>query len=297
MSIIKDLMNAAAFISLPASVYVLTANAACLIAATIIVIYFYFQIKYTEQKYKDTVQKIKLQQDFFINILTHDLKTPTLAQLRGLELIQSNNINDIEKDELVLQIKDSCRHVLEMISKVLRIYIIENIFPVDSYESINIEEILLESFKQADDDAKVKNIEFIYLASGIDATVKAMKNDIKFVISNLLSNAVMYSYPEEKIFVKFERFQNRIKLEIISKGIILSEKECQNMFNISSYNSPQYSIIGHGINLYLCKIITDCYKGKIYADTDGEIYNRFTLELPATNYSEEISAAPVLVSY
>ena len=36
------------------------------------------------------------QQQFFTEVLAHDLKTPTLAQLRGLELIQNEIVGKID---------------------------------------------------------------------------------------------------------------------------------------------------------------------------------------------------------
>ena len=91
--------------------------------------------------------------------------------------------------------------------------------------------------------------------------------------------------------------QENGEYKIITKGIILTEDECRNMFNAALSKLPRYSVIGHGINLYLCKIIADCYKGKIYAQTDGEIYNKFTLELPLSQFSEAFSTSSLLTSY
>ncbi len=300
MSIIKDLINISLMIMLLFMLYKTDSSEVAVICISAFILMYclkYISLnRLVQQKVSKEAEK---QKQFFTEILAHDLKTPTLAQLRGLELIQNEVVGNIsdEQKELVEQIKDSCKYVLDMISQVLRIYNMENGAQRIVYEKVNMEELLLESFADVDYAAKEKNVEFVYLASGIDTILEAEKNDIKIVIMNLLLNAVVYSNCGEKIFIKFEKFSDYLRFEIITKGIILSEKECKNMFNTAFSAAPKYSIIGHGISLYLCKIIADCYKGKIYAETDGEIYNKFTLELPVMQYNEVYTAPPLITSY
>ncbi len=286
MSIIKDLINIILTIMLLLLLYKTEEDSVAIIcAAGFISLYLLKYFRLSKIVEKAINKEMEKQQKFFMEILTHDLKTPTLAQLRGLELIQNEISANMTSDqkELLNQIKNSCKYVLDMISQTLRIYHPENNIKNFTYEKVNMENLLYESFAEVNDVAKEKRIEFAYLASGINTVLEAEKSDLKIVINNMLMNAIIYSNSEEKIFIKFERYSNYLKFEILTKGMVLSEKECRKMFNNLSFDTPQYSIIGHNINLYLCKKITNCYKGKIYAQTDGKIYNKFTLELPLNN--------------
>lgn len=300
MSIIKDLINMSLMLALILLLY-RTNNLYVALACCSVFIFLYCIKSVSNKKFIQKVanKEIEKQQMFFIEVLTHDLKTPTLAQLRGLELIQNEVLGAIsdEQKELIVQIKDSCNYVLDMISQILRIYNLKNCVRYIKNDKVNMEELLFKSFEELDYAAKDKNIQFVYLASGVDTILEAESKDIKTAIMNLLMNAILYSDAGEKIFIKFERFSNCLKFEIITKGVILTEKECEDMFNSALSNVPQYSIIGHGINLYLCKIIADCYNGRIYAQTDGEIYNKFTLELPVIRDTELCSTSSILTSY
>lgn len=300
MSIIKDLINISLILVLFLLLYK-TNNfyVAITCCCVFIVLYCIKRVSIKKVIQKAANKEAEKQQLFFMEVLTHDLKTPTLAQLRGLELIQNEAMGAIsdEQKELIVQIKDSCNYVLEMISQILRIYNMKNCGKHFEYDKVNMEKLLLESFEELDYAAKEKNVQFVYLASGIDTILEAESKDIKTAIMNLLMNAILYSGIGEKIFIKFEKFSNYLKFEIITKGVILTEKECKEMFNSALSGVPQYSIIGHGISLYLCKIIADCYKGRIYAQTDGEIYNKFTLELPVVQYTELYPASSLLTSY
>ena len=61
--------------------------------------------------------EIEKQKEYFIETLVHDLKVPTLAQYRGLELLENEVVGNLseEQKELVSQIKYSCKYILDMI--------------------------------------------------------------------------------------------------------------------------------------------------------------------------------------
>lgn len=231
----------------------------------------------------ESEKEMERQKEYFIETLIHDLKIPTLAQLRGLELIERGALGKINKDqrELVEEIQDSCKYILNMISMVLNTYRFENGQNRLIYEKFCINSLLLDCFNEISPLAQEKNINFTYSSTQENTTIDADKAEIKKVIINLLSNAIVYSNKNESINVDISTENNYLKFNITSKGIRLSERECTNIFNkVSVDNSPKYTTIGHGIALYLCKKIIDLHNGKIYATTDGKDTNSFTFVIP-----------------
>lgn len=228
-------------------------------------------------------KEIERQKECFIETLIHDLKIPTLAQLRGLELIKNGVMGDInsEQNELLHQIENSCKYILEMISMVLKTYRLENGQKHIVYENINIPELILEVFEEMKNNAKEKNIILMLDMHNLEnLTVEADMEDLKTVFINLLSNAIMYSKKSQQIIVTVKKVDNYAHFEIINKGITLSERDCLTMFNKTIDSTPKYSTVGHGITLYLCKKIIESHKGEIYASTDGYETNKFTFTLP-----------------
>ena len=53
----------------------------------------------------------------YITILSHDLKIPTIAQIRALELLLNGNYGSLnnEQKEILLLILDSCKHLYKVI--------------------------------------------------------------------------------------------------------------------------------------------------------------------------------------
>lgn len=244
-------------------------------------------IKYMISMYEniESEKEIERQKEYFIETLIHNLKIPTIAQLRGLELMSTGVLGTLteEQKELVTQIQDSCKHILDMISMVLNTYRLESGQNHLYYERFSVAELLISCFEDLSSAAKEKNITLVYAASQDDTTVEADPAEIKKVITNLLDNAIIYSNRDEQIVVDITTQNNQLKCTITSCGITLSERDCLTAFNRLGSNAPKYTTIGHGIGLYLCKKIIDVHHGKIFASTDGEKTTTFTFIIPQYN--------------
>ncbi len=227
-------------------------------------------------------KEIERQKEYFIETLIHDLKVPTLAQLRGLELLQNETLGSIslEQKELVSNISESCKYILTMISMVLNTYRFENGRSALYYEDFDLSLVVVECCDMISRLAKEKNIKFKFNSAVENTFLEADKEEIKKVIINLLTNAITYSNKNECVTIEITSENNSLKLSVTSKGISLSNRECLNLFERSSESNPKYTTVGHGISLYLCKKIIDTHNGKIFASTDGNMTNTFSFVLP-----------------
>ncbi len=226
--------------------------------------------------------EIEKQKEYFIETLVHDLKVPTLAQYRGLELLENEvvgNLNE-EQKELVSQIKYSCKYILDMISMLLNTYRIESGQMCLVYENFSLAELVLESFEDMSPLVKDKNLTLVYAATEDDTNLRADKRELKRVIMNLILNAIMYSRSGEKIEVTVKSCGNELKVSVKSMGITLLREQCVNIFEKINNKNSKFAPIGHGISLYLCQRIIDEHNGKFFVSTDGRRTNEFTFIVP-----------------
>lgn len=228
------------------------------------VLFLYFSINYFLLK----IRHKKLVEQF-TEALLHDLKTPTLAQLRGVELLQKNMADDIkpEHKELASQIEESCKYTLDMISMLLKTYRIEAGNKRLLIKSFSLSELLEECFNEISLKAQEKNLEFVYKPAEQNLFVEADREDIKTVISHLLMKAVINSNKNEKIFVSLDFNSKQLRIVIKNKGAVLSE-------------TSTYSAIGESIKLSLSKKIIDFHHGSISAVREGADTNRFMFTMP-----------------
>lgn len=257
------------------------------------------EVKYIVVMYEniELEKEIEKQKEYFVETLIHDLKVPTLAQLRGLELLEHGTIGSVnlEQKELLLQIKDSCRYILDMISMVLNTYRLESGQASLEFETFDMAELLLNCFEEMSAVAKEKNLTFVYASQKVDARVDGDKEKIKKVIINLLSHAVIYSNRNESIVTTISIENDTLSFNITSTGITLSERECSTMFERITEKTSKYTTVGHGIGLYYCKKIIDLHNGKIFASTNGKSSNSVTFMLPLQQ--QKISSISVLPQF
>ena len=160
-----------------------------LILATIILFIICFIL------YKNKIN----QRKYFINVLTHDLRVSTLAQLRGLELLERDNT----KDEILSDIKESCIYTLDMISMLLNIYKYESGELFLKYSYFDISNILSDTIEFFSRKALNKNICFVNISEKI--IVYADIDLIRKLIVNLVDTAISHARGGSKICVFIEK--------------------------------------------------------------------------------------------
>lgn len=232
-------------------------------------------------KNRNTVRNLLLaQKKYFSLLLTHDLKIPTLAQLRGLQALKNKNTGElnIEQREIISQIEYSCNYILDMISMIINTYQFEANEHKLIYEKFSMSELLIKCFEELSERSKEKNLTFIYTQSAEDTKIEADKKEIKRVIINLLNNAINHSFSGSQIEVNIYTSRNNLKLTI--SGMQLNFNEQNKLFNKSYSYIPEYSTIGQNIGMYLSKKIIEFHKGKIYSSHDTKVNNILAFEIP-----------------
>ena len=72
----------------------------------------------------DSERKLQTQRETFVASLGHDLKNPTIAQIRSLELLLKGSFGELsnEQKELLEMVLDSCRYMNGMLATLLATY-------------------------------------------------------------------------------------------------------------------------------------------------------------------------------
>lgn len=239
----------------------------------------------------DDVKEIENNKETFIATLTHDLKTPTFAQINMSKLLLNEHFGKLTKEqaEMITLIQDSCSYCADLIATVLYTYkyntgqIKLNISDFDIIELINI---LKNGLKNL---SKERNIEIRLNTNYEKYIINADKLQIKRVIVNLLSNAITYSYEKTTINIDFKVNKNTITVRIKNSGATISKQELKTIFEqytLENYYAKQTST---GLGLYLSKQIIESHNGEIRATslTDKEI-NIFEFTIPTTYVKKQI---------
>jgi signal transduction histidine kinase len=241
----------------------------------------------------------KMQKEF-INIASHEMKTPTQAIVGYSDLIQKHPekreemIQAISRNALRLQrLTNDILDVTRINSQTLNLYkeqfnigdliarVVEDYRSQIEKENQNVK--LSYNFKQDTDDPLL---------------IEADRDRITQVISNLLSNAIKFTSKkgeaEEVISVSAERKnsnQEEVIVSVKDTGEGINSEILPRLF--TKFATRSFS--GTGLGLYISKSIVEAHGGKMWAENNPDGKGaKFTFTLPLSKEEEERQSAALL---
>jgi len=229
----------------------------------------------------DAENQLQKQREAFVASLGHDLKNPTIAQIRGLELLLKGTFGDINEDqkEVIEMILDSCRYMNGMLANLLATY-----RDADGIINLNITEfsfidLVNECISEMTYVAKEKDIT-ITLEKNIENDIKADRVQLKRVVMNLISNGIKYAYKDSILKLKLKSNNSSINFEFENNSPYIPEEKQKNIFGQYVSYADSHKEVGIGLGLFASKKIIEAHNGKIYLKSFKDNRNIFGFRIP-----------------
>lgn len=223
----------------------------------------------------DKEKELEERKRTFIATMTHDLKTPTLAQINALDLLLKNCFGELKEPqrEILNQIKGSCNYMSDLIFIILDTYLYDNGTVKIKPENFDIKELLNETINQIS-NLLINKKQIISIHSSLKShIIEADKFQIKRVILNLLSNANNYGYPNTTIdiYISESDKASSILFNVVNKSKYISDVVLSDVFaKFKQTKNAKFHKTGTGLGLYLSKQIVDAHGGEIHASSNKE---------------------------
>ena len=241
-----------------------------------------FELLWNERMLNEQLKLHDKMQKEFINIASHEMKTPTQAILGMSGLLQ---YYPEKKDELIEIIRRNAKRLQTLTNDILDVTRIESqTFQLEK-ERFNIYKLLSDVIKDYTERIKSdnKNIGLLYEQQNINRPilVEADKGRINQVLSNLLNNALKFT-DEGQIVVDAHESNNKkdIIVSIIDTGSGINKDIFTKLFSKFATKSSQ----GTGLGLFISKSIIEAHGGKIWAKNNKDRGSTFMFTLPITNW-------------
>lgn len=230
-------------------------------------------------------KELEANKETFIANLTHDLKTPTNAQIYALNLLLKNSSNNLtdEQKEILEQTKKSCIYMSEMISTILDTYICDKGVLHLKIEEFNLSELIESTSLELANLAMEKSKKLIVNIQTEHMMISADKLQIKRVIINLVSNAINYALRNSEIIITARAEEANVFIEVENEGKYISPDILKLIFNkFTTNHMGRSSKTGTGLGLYLSKKIVNAHNGNIYAESNQNGKCKFGFSIPST---------------
>jgi PAS domain S-box-containing protein len=241
------------------------------------------------------LKEVAAQKETFVATLTHDLKVPTIAQIKALEIILNGSVGKLpqEQSEVLGQILNSCRYMLNMISTLLSTYRYEDGIKKINYEEFDFINLVSECCNEIACLAKEKEQKITIKNNSVENLICADKLEIKRVVTNLIANAISYSRKNSPIEISMEDSNHETIFLVNSHNKIIPKAQLEKLFDKYVSDASKYRKSGIGLGLYLTKQIITAHKGEVIAESDEINGNTFGFKIPKINLktiiAEELS--------
>ena len=233
----------------------------------------------------DEMSKHNKIQDNFVNIASHEIKTPVQSILTYSELLHSNP-NEIHPEYIEAIYRNALR--LQRLSRnLLDITKMENHTFTLQNEEFDINELVLSIIQDfvthaRNSGIKTRNVQLLFSPKGY-ILAYADKDRITQVISNLIDNAFKFTQRGD-ISINVTKQGDRIIVSVSDSGVGIDGQIAPRLFSKFATSSEN----GIGLGLYIAKNIVESHDGKIWFQNNiNKIGTTFSFEIPSkirTNY-------------
>lgn len=218
----------------------------------------------------------------YIGNVSHELKTPIFSIQGYLQTLIEGGIYDENINMRYLKKASDNTIRLQNIVKDL-----EEVNKLESNASLDLKKfditaLTLEVFQELDMYKSSRNVKFaIQDATPVTHMVMADKSKIRQVLTNLLTNSVIYSGEGGEVIVSFFDVQDTILVEVKDDGIGIDEKHLKHLFDRFYRVDPSRSrkFGGSGLGLSIVKHIIEAHHQTINVRSTKGVGSTFAFTL------------------
>jgi signal transduction histidine kinase len=215
------------------------------------------------KKTLEPIQEAMETQNRFTADASHELRTPLTAMRSEIEVALRDKKLNLENSKKLLHSNLEEIEKLESLSSaLLKLAKNENI--TNTFQEVELEEIIVSAFEKVENMAEKKSIEFINSLQKV--RVKGDRGSLIELFVILLDNAIKYSHNYSKIFINISKNDGKAIVAIKDEGVGIKASDLPFIFNRfyrADNSRNKEKIPGYGLGLSIAKQIIDLHNGEI----------------------------------
>lgn len=263
----------------------------------------------------DFEETLKMNDKLFVN-MSHELNTPlniiySSAQL--MELYLNNDSIETDKDKIIRSvnsIKQNCFRLRKLVNNLLDLSKIKSGSLKLDRRNENIVEVIESMVQLSANFLTDIKVNLIFDSNVEEKIIACDSEKVKRVILNLISNAIKFSNPGEKIYINLIDKGETVEISVKDNGVGIDKLSQDEIFERFSQVDKSLSrdAEGSGIGLSFVKSIVEMHEGIVSVESEVGEGSIFKFELPNKilneknntfkfkNYDDEIEMVSIELS-
>jgi len=236
------------------------------------------------------LEKLLKMRSEFLDIASHQLRTPTSVIKGTLAMMQDGDMDKMSTEEKAKFVRNMFQKSVKLESIINDILVASEMdtaeFSIRVKDTIELEKFLEKEVADHQFDALEKKLALTYekLSDG-PFKIKGSAKYLEQVIDNLLSNAMKYT-PQGTVKASIKRIGQNVIVSVSDTGIGIPKEDIKRIFNkfIRGKNARNVYTDGSGLGLFIIKRVMDKHLGsKIWVESEEGKGSSFYLQFPLIN--------------
>jgi signal transduction histidine kinase len=221
----------------------------------------------------------------FVANISHELKTPISSIKMSVQLLENERTGSLnsEQESLLESIADDANRLLKITKELLNITQVESGTIQLSVMPVSLSEIIDYAISATKNSAEQRGITIqLKYVNGIQPSVLADMEKMTWVLTNLINNAILYSYDNASILIFVAKEANGVKISVTDTGQGIPPQYITKIFD-RYFRVPGSKKEGTGLGLSICKEFVEAQGGNIQVVSDYAKGSTFSILIPTAS--------------
>lgn len=209
------------------------------------------------------LNKLNSLQNKFLAIISHDVRNPLVSVKSMIEMMDSGLITEQDFKEVSGQLGEHVSHTVDLLNNLIEWGISQTKGDKLELKMVNVHEAVNDEFNRIAPAAAAKNLSLTNLV-GEKGVVLADSNMLKFIIRNLITNAIKFT-KTGGITVLLDDTAHGWVFSVKDTGVGMNAEQQKRLFNWENRftTNGTNNEAGSGLGLLMCKEFAEKHLGTI----------------------------------
>lgn len=246
-----------------------------------------------ERRARDEAEEANRTKDFFLAIVSHELRSPLNAILGWTKILLTKNVDADTQRSALETIERSARSQAKLIEDLVDSARIASGKLRLEFRPTNLYEVIKNVCSSQKPAAEAKEIALDFNADRTKIHVFGDMVRLQQIFTNIVSNSIKFTPQGGEVAINISLNNGKVTISVKDNGQGISAQALPNIFRQFAQGDEKTSgdRSGLGLGLSISKILIEKHNGKIAAKSEGIGQGaEFVVEMPLLMTEDEISA-------